>query len=121
MYFTYLLYRGKQRQSRKPLLFIWYVKINNIAVKNIYFNSFLMFDLLVVIYEFYIGERFSYSKRLSLARINLFNLCLRIDLLAIIYDCSTQPNTLYASINYEMVTLLHPFFRLAITLFMLDF
>ena len=51
VYYFYLLDRGKRRQSRKHLLFIWYAKRNNIVVKTIYFNSCLMFDLLAVIYE----------------------------------------------------------------------
>ena len=43
MYYIYLIYRGKQRQSRRPL--------NNIIVKNLSFNLCLMFDLLAIIYK----------------------------------------------------------------------
>ena len=51
MYLIYILHILKQRQSRKPLLFIWYAKRNNNAAKTLYFNLCLIVDLLDIIYE----------------------------------------------------------------------
>ena len=42
-------------------------------------NSCLMSDLMGVIYECYIGQRFGYYKRFLLAMIILFNQCLMCD------------------------------------------
>ena len=48
---TPFLYRRNRFRTRKPLLLCWYIKRNRIVVKNIYFNSWLMFNLLSIIYE----------------------------------------------------------------------
>ena len=52
---------------------------------------------------------------------NLSSTCLVCDLLVIIYECFTYPNTLYAYVHFEKVALLHPFVLTSEKIFMLDF
>ena len=84
------------------------------------FNLRLVSNLLVVTYECYLVERFGYYRRFLFARIILFYPCLMCDRLAVIYECITNINALYAPVRSKWATCVctHSFL-LAIKLFML--
>ena len=120
MYFIYFI---EESNVSRENLYYWFVcKEKQHRYENIYFNLCLMFDLLAVINECYVGKRFSYYKTFFLARIILFYPCLMRDVLAVIYVCFTWPTALYASVYSKKITYVCiRLFRLVKKLFMLDF